>query len=69
MRGRCRKVKEEKLMSPCFPESNLSEALSDPLIRAVMAADGVDPWELESGLRDIARQLDSRRRGTGRQVS
>ena len=52
-------------MTPCFPESNLGEALSDPLIRAVMAADGVDPRELESGLRDIARQLDSRRRSAG----
>ena len=60
---------EQKTMSPCFPESNLSEALSDPLIRAVMAADGVDPRELETGLRDIARQLDSRRRGAGRPIS
>jgi hypothetical protein len=62
-------VKEEKTMTPCFPESSLSEALSDPLIRAVMAADRVDPRELESGLRDIARQLDSRRRGARHPVS
>lgn len=55
-------------MSPCFPESNLSEALLDPLIRAVMAADGVDARELETGLRDIARQLDSRRRRAGRPI-
>jgi len=36
-------------------ELTLSEALSDPLIRSVMAADGVDPEELEVMLRDIAQ--------------
>ena len=55
-------------MTPCFPESNLSDALSDPLIRAVMVADGVDPRELEIRLRDIARQLDSRRRSAAHPV-
>jgi hypothetical protein len=60
---------ETKLMIPCFPPQTLSDALSDPLIRAVMAADRVDPRELEAGLRDIARQIENRRRGAGHPLS
>jgi hypothetical protein len=48
-------------MPPCFPESNLSQTLADPLIRSVMAADGVDPHELEQCLTAIARTLARRR--------
>jgi hypothetical protein len=36
---------------------SLSEALSDPLIRAVMTADRVDPDRLASELRETARNL------------
>jgi hypothetical protein len=48
-------------MSPCFPESNISQTLSDPLIRSVMAADRVDPRELERHLNAIARTIAKRR--------
>ena len=53
-------------MPPCFPESNLRQTLSDPLIRSVMAADGVDPQELETRLNEIARTLAVRRRDPGK---
>jgi hypothetical protein len=37
---------------------SLDEAMSDPLIQAVMAADRVDPDELALELAETARQLD-----------
>jgi hypothetical protein len=39
---------------------SLSEALSDPLTRAVMAADGVDPKKLAVDLAETARRLRMR---------
>ena len=36
---------------------SLHEALADPLIRAVMAADGVDPARLAADLAETARRL------------
>ena len=39
------------------PDMSLAEALSDPLIRAVMAADGVDPARLEIELGETAQHL------------
>ena len=39
-------------------DPSLSEALSDPVVRAVMAADGVDPRKLAAELREIAAQLN-----------
>jgi hypothetical protein len=39
-------------------DPNLAEALSDPLVRAVMAADGVDPRKLAAELRAIAARLN-----------
>jgi hypothetical protein len=33
------------------------EVLSDPLVRALMAADGIDPAALEADLRKIAANL------------
>jgi hypothetical protein len=39
-------------------EPSLSEALADPLVRAVMAADGVDPRQLAAELRAIAARLN-----------
>jgi hypothetical protein len=39
-------------------ELSLSEALADPLVRAVMAADGVDPRRLAAELRDMAARLN-----------
>ena len=38
-------------------EPTLKETLSDPLIRTVMAADGVDAAELETMLTAVARKL------------
>jgi hypothetical protein len=35
-------------------EPTLAELLSDPVTRAVMQADGVNPWELEEMLRGLA---------------
>ncbi len=39
-------------------ELTLSNALSDPLVRTMMAADGVDPQELSAMLREIVATLD-----------
>ena len=41
-------------MGTYFPEPTLAELLSDPVTRAVMQADGVNPWELEEMLRGLA---------------
>jgi hypothetical protein len=38
-------------------ELTLSSALSDALIRTVMAADNIDPTKLEAMLREIAREI------------
>jgi hypothetical protein len=43
-------------------ELTLKNALSDPLVRTVMAADGVDPQELSAMLREIVSTLDRRSR-------
>lgn len=45
-------------MSPCGYDPTLSEALADPLVRAVMAADGIDPRELDAELRAVAARLN-----------
>jgi hypothetical protein len=45
-------------------DMTLTDSLSDPLIRSVMAADDVDPQELASMLAQIAAMLS--RRETGR---
>jgi hypothetical protein len=41
-------------MGTYFPEPTLAELLSDPVTRAVMQADGVNPWELKEMLRGLA---------------
>jgi len=38
-------------------EPTLADTLADPVIRALMAADGVDPQALETVLRRLARQM------------
>jgi hypothetical protein len=40
-----------------FREPTLREALSDPIIRAVMKADGVNPDRLEADLKQLARRI------------
>ena len=42
-------------MNWCHREPTLEEILSDSIIQAVMAADGVDPRELEAVLRQARR--------------
>jgi hypothetical protein len=46
---------EELPMSRCSPELTLKDALSDSIVKAVMAADRIDPREFEANLRDIAK--------------
>jgi hypothetical protein len=41
-------------MSWYFREPTLTEMLSDPIVSALMKADGVDSGELEAMLREIA---------------
>ena len=42
----------------CPRDPSLSEALADPLVRAVMAADGVDARQLAAELREVADRLN-----------
>jgi hypothetical protein len=43
----------------CYPrDPSLNEALNDPLVRAVMAADGVDARQLAAELREVADRLN-----------
>jgi hypothetical protein len=44
-------------MRSCRSEPTLAELLNDPVVRAVMAADGVEPRALEAALREMARGL------------
>jgi hypothetical protein len=44
-------------MRTSIEELTMNGALSDPLIRTLMAADNVDPVKLESMLRRIAEQV------------
>ena len=48
---------QETRIGAGFPDMSLAEALADPLIRAVMAADGVDPAQLKIDLGETARHL------------
>jgi hypothetical protein len=48
-------------MRSASEEWTLRTALSDPLIRSLMAADDVDPAKLESMLRRIAQEVAPRR--------
>jgi hypothetical protein len=43
----------------CQVEPTLTSLLDDPLIRAVMHADGVELAELEAALRRVSRRLDA----------
>jgi len=53
-------------MTACFRDPTLAELLEDPIARAVMRADGVNPQELETSLRELAarraEQVESTRR-------
>jgi hypothetical protein len=45
-------------MNACGCNLSLTEALADPMIRAVMAADGVDARRLAVELREVAAVLN-----------
>jgi hypothetical protein len=45
-------------MYACGGDLNLTEALADPIVRAVMDADGVDPRQLAAELREMAAALN-----------
>jgi hypothetical protein len=47
-------------MSACHFELTLTEALADPLVQAVMAADGVDPEKLANCLGAVAERIRER---------
>jgi hypothetical protein len=47
-------------ISQC-PEPSVDEMVDDPIVRALMAADGVDPRELRRLLQSIAARLHERR--------
>jgi len=56
-------------MTACFRDPTLAELLDDPITRAVMHADGVNPRELETSLRalsarraDLSEHVESTRR-------
>jgi len=55
-------------MNCCRGEPRLLDALSDPIVQAVMAADGVDPEALRSSLRETAIRVAQRsaKAGSGR---
>jgi hypothetical protein len=44
-------------MNWCHREPTLDEILSDSIVIAVMEADGIDPQELSTTLRQLGRQL------------
>jgi hypothetical protein len=46
----------------CHCEATLDETLSDPIVRAVMEADGIDPRELAATLRGTGQMLARRER-------
>ena len=49
-------------MQRCRREPTLNEALADPLVRTIMAADGVDPQDLQKNLDALAEKLRERER-------
>jgi hypothetical protein len=53
--------KEDSVMSICRGEAALMETLSDPVTLAVMAADGVEPGEVEALMRRVSRRIDPAR--------
>jgi hypothetical protein len=50
-------------MNWCHCELTLNGILSDPIVRAVMEADGVNPHELEVMLRGVAQRVRIVRQG------
>jgi hypothetical protein len=59
--GSCRKERQGEFVKTESQELTLRSALSDPLIRTLMAADNVDREKLESMLLRIAKERKRRR--------
>jgi hypothetical protein len=53
---KARNEEGEHAMRHCHDELTLDDLLTDPIITAMMHADGVDPSELESDLGRIAQE-------------
>jgi hypothetical protein len=51
-----------------FREPTMAEMLSDPIVRAVMAADNVDPKALERRLMSVASMLANAERAADRSL-
>ena len=51
-------MRHQRQKLPQRQELTLGNALSDPLVKTVMAADGVDPQELRTMLAEIVSTLD-----------
>ncbi len=49
-------------MNTCRGDLTLTEALSDPIIGAMMDADGVDRDELKTSLVSLAERIGSKRK-------
>jgi hypothetical protein len=47
-------------------EPTLAEILSDSIVKAVMAADGIDPEALEAQLRSMAQDIAAARNAGGK---
>ena len=52
---------DDRIVARCPGDPDLAQILSDPLIRAVMKADRVDPCALEADLRATASKLERAR--------
>ena len=65
----CRPTAGEAVAMAFGAEVSLREALSDPIVVSLMAADRVDPTELEESLEVLAKKLARRRANARRRAS
>jgi hypothetical protein len=65
--GVTRRVRARALAEP--DEPSVKEMLSDPIVHAVMRADGVHADELEALLSSVAKRIRERSRNTSEGVS
>jgi hypothetical protein len=55
----------EEFAMPGWNEASVDELLADPIVRDLMAADGVDPAELRALLHEVQRTIDCYAAGRG----
>lgn len=53
-------MKQPNTVPELISEPSIDTMLSDPIVRAVMAADGVDPDQLRDLLQSVAKRLQAR---------